>query len=65
MVVTTADESMAEVNCAFDTVLQGLSRVVVEECWGYEDYNDDFKAVLRDVFRVMLEQRARLKGEKG
>ena len=45
-VITTADEKLNSAVDSLNSAIANLSEIVIDRCWGYDDYNTEFKAVL-------------------
>lgn len=52
---TTADERLDEAKKRIDEAYDALHDIVVEKCSGHDDFRDDFKRTLKEVF-VSLQQ---------
>ena len=60
MTVTTADEKIDEARTSIRDAAKALSEVVVDECWGADEYKPEFRATLRGVLNDLLDIKERL-----
>ena len=52
---TTADEKLEEARVAIQVAAEVLSRVVVEKCWGHDEFNGDFRKKIKETFYKLVE----------
>jgi len=59
-VTTTADESLAKTKRGIAEAINGLSEIVVEHVWGWNDYNEIYRMKMTEVFVSLLAIREKL-----
>ena len=59
-VTTTADEHLDSAKENIQSAIKNLSEIVVEQCWGSEEYNQGFRDTLRKTHFELLELRDRI-----
>jgi hypothetical protein len=59
-VTTTADEALDRADSAIQEATEQLARVVMEKCWGVEDYSQGRRDDFRQVFFALVELRDKL-----
>jgi hypothetical protein len=57
---TTADEKLREAREAVNLAISALSKIVVEECDGYDEYTEDFKMSIEVAFDDLRVVRRRI-----
>ena len=45
-VITTADEKLNSAVDSLNSAIANLSEIVIDRCWGHDDYTTEFKEVL-------------------
>ena len=60
-VTTTADERLNDAKDNIQSAIKNLSEIVIEECWGAEEFSSEFSATLRKALSEMIEVRESLK----
>ena len=60
-VITTADENLEKARENIRLAIQYLSSVLVEECWGHDEYSDEFLETLEGSFDQLRRIRKKLK----
>lgn len=60
---TTADEKLDEVRNHITAALKAMDEVVIQRCWGWDDFNDEARARHRQLFRDLADMRMRIDGE--
>lgn len=58
---TTADEQLESAKDNIQSAIKNLSEIVIEECWGSEDFSSEFSVILRKALSEMVEVRESLK----
>lgn len=59
---TTADEKLYEAAAAISVAQKALNEIVVESCWGHDEFNQEFMEQLEVFFDQLTKMRIRLKG---
>lgn len=57
---TDADEKLDEAAEAIDKAISALSAVVVDGCWGHDDYKSECRDTIEEVFDELRRLRRRL-----
>ena len=57
---TSADEKVDEARQSIREAARALSQVVVEEVWGHDEYNNEFRTTLREVLNGLLDLKQKL-----
>lgn len=47
---TTADEALEKAQEHLRATYDHLHRIVIERCWGHDEYNDEYKAKINKLF---------------
>ena len=58
---TSADEHRDAAVTNVGNAIQNLTEIVINECWGYDDYGSDYRDVLRKTLMDLIEIRDRLR----
>lgn len=58
---TTADEKLDAAREAVQTALVALSDIIVDECYGHDEYKPEFRQQLGEAFGALLAVRGKLK----
>lgn len=56
-VVTDADEKIDEARDSSDKALKALNEIVVNECFGHDDYNDEFTQKIHKAHSMLIQIR--------
>ena len=59
-VTTTADEKRDDAKENIGSAIRNLSGIVIEECYGYEDFSDAYRLKLRKALHDLIEVRETL-----
>jgi hypothetical protein len=59
-VVTTADERLSSAQEHIVAAIGDLTDVVVNECWGHDDYRPDYTVGIREVLCRLIELKSKL-----
>lgn len=59
-VTTTADEKVDSVRTNVREATKALAEVVIEDCWGADEFTPEFKTTLREVMNDLLDIKNRL-----
>jgi hypothetical protein len=59
-VVTTADEKVSEAKESVRTAIQSLSAILIEDCWGHDGFNDDYREKLSESFDLLRQVKEKL-----
>jgi len=54
---TEADEHRRNAIKHLEQAIRHLGHIVVDRCWGYDDYTDRFYEALREAFSTLLDVR--------
>lgn len=60
-VVTTADEKLALASNHITDAIRALSAIVVEECWGYDEYTKEYTEAIHESLQELLLVRKKLR----
>lgn len=60
-VVTTADEKIKSAKGHIKDAIDDLKSVLVDECWGHDDFTPEYNEALTDSFTDLLRINTRLK----
>lgn len=52
--LTTADERVNEAKEAINVAAKAISEVIIEDCYGSDEYTEDFKRTLRECMNNLL-----------
>ena len=58
--VTTADERLNSASEHLKAAGMDLAAVVIDECWGYDDYGLDYQIAIRQALNAVIELRGKL-----
>jgi len=61
-VVTSADEHLYEAKENISKAVSELSEIVINKCWGHDDFSEEYKAKIKNTFLTLLELRDDLGG---
>ena len=59
-VTTTADEQLENAKENIQSAIKNLSEIVVDQCWGADEYKREFRDKLRKTHFELLELRDRI-----
>ena len=59
-VTTTADERLDSASEHLKAAGLDLAAVVIDECWGYDDYRLDYQIAIREALNTVIELRGKL-----
>lgn len=54
-VQTTADENLNSIREHINESIKDLGDIVVDQCWGHDEFNEDFLKDLRKTFNSLLD----------
>lgn len=57
---TTADEALDIARANIKTAIQQLSKIVVEQCWGHDEFGPYMQGTIPAVFHELINIRKRL-----
>ena len=57
---TTADEKLDEARDSADQALKALNEIVVGECWGHDEWNDEFTQQIHEAHSMLIQIRGKL-----
>lgn len=57
---TTADEKLDIVKESVDCAILNISEMVINKCWGWENYTKEYQTNLRNVMNQLLDIRDNL-----
>jgi hypothetical protein len=61
-VTTTADERLSSAQEHLRAAGTDLAAIVIDECWGYDDYTLDYKTAIRQALNNIIELKGKLQG---
>jgi hypothetical protein len=61
-VVTTADERLDSAKEHLKAAGMDLAAIVIDECWGYDDYKLDYQIAMRDALNTVIQLKGKLQG---
>lgn len=61
-VATEADERLSRAQEHLREAGVDLAVIVVDECWGYDDYSLDYKTTIRQALNTIIELKGKLQG---
>lgn len=47
---TTADENLDDARTAVNKAIQALAEIIIDECWGHDNYNSEFRTEIDLAF---------------
>lgn len=56
-VQTEADDRLDDARRQVKSAVSNLSKIVVDECWGSDEYTKEFKARINDSFHTLIKVR--------
>lgn len=59
-VYTDADKSRDEIRQHIKEIIRNSANILVDECWGSDEYRDDYLSMLREFMHLMLEYKAKI-----
>ena len=59
-VKTAAQENIDNAVRDINSAITNLAKVVVDQCWGTDDFKDYFKSALKQSFQELIEIRDRI-----
>ncbi len=57
---TTADEKIDEARDSINKALKALNEIVVNECWGHDEFNKAFTKKMLEAHAMLIEVRSKL-----
>lgn len=51
---TTADEKLDSASDHIKDAIRDLSAIVIEECWGHDEYSEEYKDTIHEVLQELL-----------
>lgn len=57
---TTADDHRDAALNNIQEAIRNISKIVIEECWGLEEYKKEYQETLSDVLSELIKMRGRL-----
>lgn len=57
---TTADEKLDRASEYIKAAATDLSALVIDECWGCDDYKPDYEATIREALNTLIELKGKL-----
>jgi hypothetical protein len=60
-VVTAADRYLEETRDHVNNAIKTLSSILVDECWGHDDFNAETSKDMRDALYSLMEIRDKLR----
>jgi hypothetical protein len=57
---TEADEQLDKADENIKAAIERLSKIVVDKCWGYDEYNKTYQHTIQESLRSLLEVRENL-----
>ena len=61
-VITEADRQLETVKKSVENAIAALSKVVVEQCWGWDEYCKEARDTQAQIFYELLDIRNRMSG---
>lgn len=58
---TEADEKLDETRDHLNHAIESLSEIVVDRCWGWDQFNDEYQEKLQQTLNALLKIRQDLK----
>lgn len=59
-VTTTADEKISDAKHHIKQASQALAEVVVNECWGHDEFKPEYKEMYREVMNDLIRLKNRM-----
>jgi hypothetical protein len=60
-VTTTADEKLKSARDHVEGAIAALSEIVVDQCWGHDDFNGEFAKQIEESFDLLRQIRKKLR----
>lgn len=57
---TTADEHLDSAGESVKQAIKDINAVLFEECWGHDEYRDDYRDTLYEVYHKLVDIKRRL-----
>lgn len=58
---TDADKAIAKLRNAIEDGIEASAEIVIQECCGYDEFGQEFRAQIRDALNTLLDLRERLR----
>lgn len=58
-VQTTADDHLDSAREHIASALEDLSEIIVKECWGHDDFNEEWRKKIHQTFQDLLKMKKR------
>lgn len=59
-VITEADRKLTEARQAIRVALKAINEIVVEECWGHDQWNEEFTSKVQEAHSILIKLRRKL-----
>ncbi len=59
-VTTTADERLDDAKRGIREAVLSLNEILVGECWGHDQWNEEYRAKMREAYAALLRLRDQL-----
>ena len=59
-VTTTADDKLVKIREDVESAVEQLSDIVINRCWGWEDFSREYQGQLRENLNTLLDLRDEL-----
>ena len=59
-VTTRADEELVEIRAGVESIIKRLSEIVIDRCWGWDDFSPSYQRQLRENLNTFLDLRDEL-----
>ena len=59
-VQTTADEKLDEAKQAIKIAIKNLNEILIDECWGYDEFKAGYKQKMRDAQQLLIDAKMKL-----
>jgi hypothetical protein len=57
---TTADEALDRADDLIGDAVKELTKIVVDRCWGHDEFGDSYRREIREAFLALIEVRTKL-----
>lgn len=57
---TTADDRLDKASDCMGDAIKALGDIVIEKCWGHDEYRQEYEDTIRSVYIQLVELRAKL-----
>ena len=58
---TTADENLDAAKESVNKAINSLSEIVISNCWGSDEYSEDYSNTIEDILNALLQLRKKFK----